>query len=526
MNRSFKNISVSIFQFIFVIAIFVFPMIIMFSQYRKVPLVFHDLYILYGKDFLHPEHGRYIATWFGNFLIERLPVLLNIHVSDLNETIILGIKSFLFTIIFSLVSFGFFLFFDKKNKKDIWIWLLGYIVSFFIFFNRDLFFLNFIETTVFLEYIVALIPFLIFLSGIIYFYTKEKIPTKPVFILILLATFFSGITVELLNIPSFIFISLVTLFVLIDYLKSDKLNLLKKQRFKLFLTIFFVHIFSIILYYINPTDHQLINKEMFLFYWEVHLLSVQDFFVIKLLSFHILNIVGMILILISRKNELEQNIRFISSVVLINFSFLFYYTIVLYLIIFYFLFYYEEKFLYPYIVILLFNNFTILGYLISSYTSLEGKKLCISKILAIILIVLTNYEFINKSFVKNYKEIKNGCKEYSQIVYQIEKSVIKQRGQETIIIPAKDFNLTPSDDIRSSYYIVWAILYYPDFENVKTIIFDANLEPDELTEEEKKNLRFSDLLPHKINKFQGNYDSLFEIKKEKKEGSRVYFKKR
>ncbi len=524
MNRSFKNIFFRIVKIIFFISIFLTPIIIMYFQSKNAPLVGHDFFILYGRKFLNPEHGRYIATWLGHIFIERLPVLLNIHVSDLNVSVILGLKIFINTIIFSLISFGFLMFFDKKDKGDVWIWLLGYLASFFILFNNNFFFFSIWELTSFLEYVASLIPYLIFLLGIFYFYTKEKIPTKPVFILILSAIFFSGITVELLNIPSFIFISLITLFVLIDYLKSDKTDVLKKQRLNFFLCVFFVHLFSLFLYYINPADNQFSDNHLFFSHLKSHLSSVWDFLVVKLLPFHILNIIGLFLIFLLKKNQKEQNVRFVSSVLLINLSFLFFYIAVLYFIfcfagIDYNDYFGDEKNFSPYVVVLLLNNFMILGYLISSYASLSAKKIYILKMSAIVLSLL----LIDRGFFENHEMVQNLCIDCTQSVYRIEKTIVKQRGRETIIIPAKGFEVF--DNLTRSYFSTLTVLYYPDFQNVKTVITDSNLEPDELTEDENKHLRFSDLLPHKINKYEGEYGMLDRFEKEKEEGSRVYFKK-
>lgn len=203
------------------ILILLLPIVTMFFSFPEIPLNDHDFGVLYGRNFLNPEHGRYIATCFGHFLVEQLPVYLNIHVSDLNVSVFLWVKIFISTIVFLLVSFGFILFSDK-NRSDIWIWLLCYNFSFFILYNNRFFFFSIFELTVFLEYIAGLIPYLIFLCGVYYFYSKEKIPTKPIYILILLSAFFSGITVELLNVPSLMLLSFITLLVIVDYLKSDK----------------------------------------------------------------------------------------------------------------------------------------------------------------------------------------------------------------------------------------------------------------------------------------------------------------
>lgn len=113
--------------------------------------------------------------------------------------------------------------------------------------------------------------------------------------------------------------------------------------------------------------------------------------------------------------------------------------------------------------------------------------------------------------------------ELRQKFYIIEKEIVKQRGKETIVIPSKNFEefYTPP----MNYFQTLTILYYPDFQNVKTIITDKNLAPEELTEEEKKYLKFSNLIPHKIYKFEGDYRELFSFEKEKEENCKIYYKK-
>ncbi len=524
MNKLFKYIFPSIIQCILQVSIFLVPVIIIYYLFAYAPLEGHDFWILYGRNFLNPEHGRYIATWFGNFLMERLPVLFNIHVSDFNLSLFIWVKIFICITIFSIVSYGFLLFFDKKSKKDIWIWLFGYIASFFILFNRGFYFFWFKELTIVLEYIAAMIPFLIFVSGIIYFFTKEKIPTKPIYVLILLSAFFSGITVEVLNVVSSMFISFVTLFVFMCFYKSDKKNDIMKQRLNFFLTLFCIHLFSVILYYINPTDHEVYDRHIFFTYWKFHLKSCLSVY-IKLLPFLILNVLTMGLILILRKNDKKQNMRFISSIVLCNLCFLFFYIVVLFFIFCFVnlnagLYFEELKIFIPYIIVLLLNSFFLLGYLISSFSFLNENKIYFLKILAIVLIVLTNLKFSDKNF-SIYKEIRDFNIFRRLQTYQIEKLIVKQRGQDTIIIPIKnykDFYLP-----ICSYPTILFILYYPDFQNVKTIITDENLAPEELTEEETENLKFSNLLPHKINKFEGDYNIEFE--KYKTENSKIYYKR-
>ena len=62
-------------------------------------------------------------------------------------------------------------------------------------------------------------------------------------------------------------------------------------------------------------------------------------------------------------------------------------------------------------------------------------------------------------------------------------------------------------------------IHYPDFQNLKMIVSDDNVPFDNLSDEELKDLKFSNLLKHKIIKGDMN----FGVEKVKEEGSKVYY---
>ena len=221
MNNLIKNqILRRIFAVLIITLLFLIPVYLMYYFLSESIILDHDLFILYGNNFFAPDHGRYIATAFVNFFVEHLPVISNTHFFDLNKLFVFPVQLFILVIIFSMISYGFLLFCDKKNETDKWIWLLGYLVSFFILFNEKFSFFNFAGIFSFFEYEASLIPYIIFLASLIYFYTKKMTPNMPVFILILVASFFSGISVEVLNIPSITFLSVVMLSVTADFFQS------------------------------------------------------------------------------------------------------------------------------------------------------------------------------------------------------------------------------------------------------------------------------------------------------------------
>ena len=65
---------------LFLIILISFVNILFFMRFDI--LTEHDLGYLYNRDFFNPEHGRYLATFLGSLVTERIPNLLNMHTND------------------------------------------------------------------------------------------------------------------------------------------------------------------------------------------------------------------------------------------------------------------------------------------------------------------------------------------------------------------------------------------------------------------------------------------------------------
>lgn len=151
-------------------------------------LIRHDLVFSYGREFLEPEHGRFIATFFNNFFTEILPEYFNIHPNDFKPLIVSPIKAILAIMICLFISFSAFIFTQKKDKTPQIIsnpsFTFVFILTFLSLFNNVFFFkeefsyLSIQETTVFLEYPCSLLVFIPFISYIAYFYKLKQHQTN------------------------------------------------------------------------------------------------------------------------------------------------------------------------------------------------------------------------------------------------------------------------------------------------------------------------------------------------------------
>ena len=221
------------------------PMGIIYYANMYNPFTNSEIIIPFRADLslLNPEHGRYMASFFSNFLSREIPAIVNIHPQDIRVPFILPITIIISFLIFAGIGYGFILFKEKKDKTDMWFWLSCYIVAFFLLFNRKTEFFELKDFVVFFEYCSSLIPYLTSFSLVIYLYTTEKTPSKAIYALLLVSTFFTGITIEQINIPYFLFISTMTLLYIYDYCKTRS-NKSKAKLLKIFLYAFCINMFS------------------------------------------------------------------------------------------------------------------------------------------------------------------------------------------------------------------------------------------------------------------------------------------
>lgn len=284
---------------------------------------------------------------------------------------------------------------------------------------------------------------------------------------------------------------------------------------------------SCIIYYLNPADHGFVNKHVFFSLMQDFLPQFAEVYAIKLLPFHIVNIVfwGLIFFFREKNDNFKQNVRFLSCTLINNLCFLFYYFVVSYIILCFVDveisdFYYGLKAYIPYIAILLFYNFMLTGYFLENCTNKEKFNRFFIKIIPVFFILLLNFQGLTNYFQTLNSHKINNIKE-KELIYRIEKSVIQQAGQDSIIIPAKSLESAFGLGRQLRIMTLFAANHYPDFENLKEVTVDQNIEPAQLSDKEKENLKFSNLLKHKIQKLDKNFNTYFEIKKE--EQNKTYY---
>lgn len=514
MNKGFSITAiVEAVKKIFFALCFIFPVFCMYYTNCEMPLDYHELFIPQGKGLFSPEHGRYIASFLNNFLFEKLPVILNVHTADLRTSLITVLVIIFSIAIISVISGGIILFTKRENKNKMYYWLICYLSTFLILFNSQSEKLLHYDLIEFFEYPCCLIPYLPFLAMVFLFFIKDKTPSKSEYTLLLVLSFFTGITLEQINIPNFLFLSAMMLFIGFEYLK-EKDNLLLKQKFKKFSVIFAVNLISCLLYYIHPSDHIPVDKYLTLygssgFFQEITKRTISDYW-----AAYTLMILGIIAILFCKKREGN---KLILAVVINTVSLLLYYYLVCYCI---FCFYDVAnlvencKYFLILFCILIFENFVLWSYFFNTKVIKCEllKQICLPVWLSICIFFLCNL-FTDLTHVRN-----NG-NSLRQKQYYFEKYLMREVGKETIVVP--NFEVENID--RNLMYTLF-ILHYPDFKDVKTVLMDKNLLLTDIIRKEKtknKNLRFSDLLKHKVMKYEGQY--FYNIQKAKEDDNYSYY---
>ena len=358
------------------------------------------------------------------------------------------------------------------------------------------------------EYVASLIPHLFALIMTFYFFVTDKIPSKPVYALFLVTTFFAGITVEQLNVSYMTFITAITFFTFLQYKKSK--NNLSKQKLKMFSFGFVLTLIAFRLYFLNPSDHSPIDKYMTLYGSSGFFIAMAKKIILDYASIYVPLIAGIIAVASCKDS---QGKKLILAVGLNIFSIFVYYFFVYYYIYCHYnvpnLLVNDKYFILLYPVLLL-QTFALWDFFFET-KNIKDNSL---KALFLLFFILLNISYLDKFWFNLYYE-RNGAFPQRQRQYCFEKYMMEQVGQETIFIPAFDDNYY--DYIQENLLYSIFILHYPDFQNVKTVIEDKNLKLDDLVKKEqiqKKGLNFSNLLKHKVMKYKGKYFFYFEKFKE------------
>ncbi len=138
--RNFKKHfehNAAIYSKIFFILVILFSVFIVGFCIQYTVQVRNSFGIPYGKTFLNPEHGRYIASFLVNLFIEKIPYITKIHFNDLLIYLNLFVLTPINITILLLVTTSFY-FFQNKKQKSFVLFALSYFLLFLLFFNVNI----------------------------------------------------------------------------------------------------------------------------------------------------------------------------------------------------------------------------------------------------------------------------------------------------------------------------------------------------------------------------------------------------
>ncbi len=341
---------------------------------------------------------------------------------------------------------------------------------------------------------MPLIFYLLFSLSFVKYFIKAKVPNKKKLILIIVLIFLTGISTETQNLFFLTFWGMINLYAIGNCLLNKSTKNVKFLKFISLLDL--VYALSLLIYFSHPADHSIAfsnNNDGFFYVFKKGFLN----YVIKpYLIFPIVSIFSCILIFITKNRYIKIDKKIIVYSLLNLFSLYFFFFVGNYLLMSvwssserYDLF--HDKFLFVFLIILIFNVALTLGYLID--TRLKNKKSLLIKS----LILLSIFIFVKDIHPKKYFETLNIKRtflyEQRLMYYQLAKTILNQKSKSNIILP---------DDIANCKYFDISIqallvnLFYITGEsnNNKVIIYSQTANFSDLSEEEKKKLRFSDIV--------------------------------
>lgn len=481
---------------------------------------FDDVCTPYGRKFLSPEHGRYVSTAFLHLMFEQIPIRFQIHPFDFRQEFLSHIIIAFSFCIFSIIAYGILLFNKTQNSNKPWLWLFSYIITFLFLYNPFFNYFYHMNFVVFCEYIVSLLPFLISFSIVFYFFVTDKTVPTPIFILCLISSFFTGISIETLNAPFFVFLCGITLFVAMKYLKSER-NIQQKKTFKTFISILLINALGCLLYYMRPIDHEYMTKIISFSDSIQFFIDLFSKLIVNYLPTYLILFAGILSIYFSKNNKQKYDKKITLAALIAVFAF-----ISIYFTGFSILFFHYEitdlltemKYFTGYYAFLLFLCFIVWGYFLSNINSENNKKNFLIHVLLFATLLAANNSYWIK-YIPDIIERKNVTAYERQKIYLFEKAVIGQTGKEVVEVPCIiDFD---EEFISKLLLRCLFILHYPDFNYLRIIVINDNLNFDTLT---NNDFKFSDNLKHEIQQYQNSYG--FGFDKIKEENGKRYYKLR
>lgn len=382
-------------------------------------------------------------------------------------------------------------------------------------------FLGFADFVELLEYVFPLIFYLLWCFVFIKYFLTLKIPDNKNCVLLAILTFLTGISTETLNLFFLTFLGILTFEFLLTSLIYRSPKIIRFLKFMLFLDSIFA--FSLVCYYLHPADHSIFlsnnNTNFFSYYSKnFYFYVIKDYLFLPLIS--LFTSLG---ILITKNNCISlSNVDFTHSWkcfankyfrTIDNLMIIFSITNILSLYLFFYFgnylimsvwsednryFLFTGKFLFVFLIILTFNIILTTGYFLN--TRFNDKKSFFIKF----FILLFCFSSINGIYPKNYFKKLYNCRKhlYEQrlLQYKLLKTVFSQKNKEIIYIPDKNDELVLNDITLSDFVLNLLLIAENDFDNLKVIVFSKSKGFSELSDDELKELKFSNIVVPKKNK--------------------------
>ncbi len=513
MNIKYLHNILSVILFFSVISMS-FLSILYLTQYDV--LIRHDLVFSYGRTFLEPEHGRYLATFFNNLFTEIIPEYLNIHPNDFKPLFVSPLKAFLTVIICLFISFSMFIFKKEMLSKTIfsYAYTITFAITFLFIFNNNFFlksqheYFAISETTVFFEYPCSLLVFIPFMNLIAYHYANKILPNKFNFTILYILSFLTALSIDPINVPTFAFISFIGLVLLIE--NRHKL----KEHYKIVIPLFgiyFTYILGLIFYFIRPMHHtpeygEAINMQHYIsLYFNQYLKEYANIFLSEhsILLVPVLMLLTLTLFTYKAKDKNLKNTRggelFIFGIII---TFLAFYFLLFFLGIEHGNFWiHYEKWVMLYKVITYFLLLISFGLFVD--TSIKNNNLSniIKIVTCLIVLAIFNKPLITDN-IENIKDTVLSRKEMRKNAYIIEKIAINTKDEEIVIpLDSKQYSeiFFLEEDTCSFFQYVKNV--HPK-TNIKNFKYEENNESKFdlkiFTEDELANLKFQNLLMEKM----------------------------
>ncbi len=503
-----------IINFIFILLFFIliiFSYICIYNVLQYDILTKDDLVFSYGREFLNPEHGRYLANYTTSLLTEIIPEYINIHPNDLQPTLMAFIKGSLIILQCLIIANTAFLFSEKKFKFYNPAYIATYVVVFlclfniFYFFNNENPYFGIFENMVFFEYQMSIILYVILFSFIAYYFINEKyIHSNWIYLFIIFISFCTGVSVDPVNVPSlFILILLGITLLLYYYKKINKQSLLKVSG------VYISYFIGFLIYFTRPVHHYPdYNNLTFIEYFKNNIVlychNYFDIFIKQDSLIYIPILICIILLLFLKNYDKSKKKQIILLISISSFIYiLFFFSIfVLGFLGNHNTFYFNlNKWISIYRVIGLFNLLLILGFLIDKNNYLDKKySNYIKVILCIITLIIFRVNLIGE-YLPNIHQTVERSKQIRKAAYIIEKLALNQKSED-IKIP-KEY-IEYNDILYLDSKIYTGCGFYRYIQNIhpkvhkSSVTYNDNIDMSIFSDKELTELKFQNLLTDKM----------------------------